>query len=157
MTSSHKGLYFALVGLLLSLIVTSVGTYIVMNHFGLFSFGPYFYDNFSPTCIVMSLCIFIIFKEEHLLADWIGKNKRIYNFVKDWFAPGTFGIYLVHPIFLDILGKYINITGNRGSATIYLPPWLGIPLLSVTVFTFSFIATSFIQRVPYVKRIVGYW
>lgn len=157
MTFSRKAFYFALVSLLLSLIITSVGTYILVKHFGLSSFGLYFYDNFSPTCLVMSLCIFIIFKEEHLLADLIGKNEKIYNFVKNWVAPGTFGIYLVHPIFMDILGKYINITGNRGSAIIHLPPWLGIPFLSVVVIVFSFIATLFIQRMPYVKRIVGYW
>jgi surface polysaccharide O-acyltransferase-like enzyme len=157
MTFSRKALNFALVGFLLSLIITSVGTYILVKHFGLSTFGLYFYDSFSPTCLVMSLCIFIILKEEHRLADIICKNETIYNFVKYWAAPGTFGIYLVHPIFIDILWKYMNITGNRGNAIIHLPPWLGIPFLSVVVIVFSFIATLFIQRIPYLKRIVGYW
>jgi surface polysaccharide O-acyltransferase-like enzyme len=157
MTFSRKAFNFALAGFVLSLIITSVGTYILVKHFGLSTFGLYFYDTFSPTCLVMSLCIFIILKEEHLLANTICKNETIYNFVKNWVAPGTFGIYLVHPIFMDILGKVMNITGNRGSTIIHLPPWLGIPLLSVLVIVVSFLATLFIQRIPYLKRIVGYW
>ncbi len=157
MTFSRRAFYFALVSLFLSLIITSLGTYTLVKHFGRWSFGLYLYDNFSPTCLVMSLCIFIVLKEEHFLADLIGKNESIYNFVRNRVAPGTFGIYLVHPIFMDILGKYVNITGNRGSGIIHLAPWLGIPFLSVLVIVFSFMATVFIQRMAYVKRIVGYW
>ncbi len=157
MTVSRKTFYFALGGLLLSFVATSVGTYIFTSRFGIFSFGPYLCDSFSPTCIAMSLCIFIVLKEERSLAGWVGKNEKIYHFVKERFAPGTFGIYLIHPIFLDIFLKYINMTGNQDGALISVPPWLGIFLLSGVVLLFSFIATSLIQRVPFVKRMVGYW
>lgn len=157
MTFSRKTFYFGLMGLLLSFVITSVGTYICMNHFGPFSFGPYLYDNFSPTCIVMSLCIFVVFKEEHLLKNLIGKNENVYKFVKTQLAPATFGIYLVHPIFLDIAAKFINITEFQKGSIFHLTPWLGIPFLSIIVVTLSFATMLLIQRIPYAKLIAGYW
>ena len=157
MTFSRSATYWAVVGLLLAFVTTTLGTYVLMRRFGIFSFGPYLYDNFSPTCIFMSLCVFVFFKEEYVLKDFVGGNTRSYEFLKITLAPSTFGIYLIHPIFIDILGRFVSFEGLGKDAIIHLDPWTGIPFFFILVVTLSFLTTSIIQRIPYLKVIVGSW
>lgn len=64
----------------------------------------------------------------------------------DWFGPLTFGVYLVHPVFIDIAKELIRF------------PWasaLYIPLLLVLIISVSAIIVWIMAKLPGLKKIVS--
>jgi len=58
----------------------------------------------------------------------------------------TFGIYLIHIIFLDIIKQYIDIVA--------LNPIISIPLLSVLIYVCSLVACMILSKIPFVNKIL---
>jgi surface polysaccharide O-acyltransferase-like enzyme len=56
-------------------------------------------------------------------------------------APLTLGIYVLHPMYLDILDRY----GLNG---LFINPLLGIPLLTIVIFTLSLVTARVIGYLP---------
>ncbi len=65
------------------------------------------------------------------------------------------GIYLIQPIVLDILRRFVDILGTNKGAAAHLNPREGVPLLSVIVFFASLIAIVRLRKTPYLQRTVG--
>jgi surface polysaccharide O-acyltransferase-like enzyme len=149
---SNRLLWTAGFAFALSLLVTCTGTYLLIDHFGLTSFGPYFYDNFSPTSILMSVSAFCLLKGTFVLRDESGP---VSTFIKRHCAPATFGVYLVHPIFLEFFWKAGGPLRIGGKGVIEFHSWIGMFLLSGMVLVASFGATMIVQKIPYLKRMVG--
>ena len=138
----------------LSVLLTCTGTYLLVDHFGLSSFGTYLYDSFSPTCILMSLSVFWLFRG----AGMLGMNVEgpIYRFIRRYCAPATFGVYLVHPIFLEVIWKVGASVRMNGKTVVDFHSGPGIFLLSGMVLVASFAVAMILQKIPYLKRIVGF-
>jgi surface polysaccharide O-acyltransferase-like enzyme len=66
-------------------------------------------------------------------------------------AISAFGIYLVHPMVIEVLGDWIpflHISSFMGNAI-----W-SVPLTSTAVFLVSFLIVRLLQKIPVIRSIV---
>jgi surface polysaccharide O-acyltransferase-like enzyme len=144
---SKKLFYFSAITFTFTVILTIYGTYwLTLKNNGIFA--GYFYGYFSPNIIIGAAAIFMVIK---------------YIFVNTKLAPSSFphkiittisacsfGVYLVHPVFL-----YILKTGILG---VKLSPFSGIaivyvPLTAIVVFLLSFSLIFMIRKIPIVRLV----
>lgn len=92
-----------------------------------------FMDVFSINIFCISVCLFLFVKS----------NITKYNSIVTHFSCNTYGIYLFHVLGLQLLSKF-NVE--------YIPPIIYIPLCTIVVFLFSYLATSIIQKIPYINK-----
>lgn len=121
-----------------STILTAIGYYIIEKNIDAGS-GFYFYSYLSVTVVPMSISIMYLLKK---------LNKPILNEnITEKISSLTFGIYLIHPIFLSIIRIKFNYEIHYSSL-------LTIPFLSLLVFMISLISALVISKIPYVKSII---
>ena len=98
------------------------------------------YSYLNPLVIVMSLCVFRFGISQPLksqpAAAWVQR-----------LAPLTLGIYLIHPLWLELLRR----VGLYGSA---LHPAVGIPATTLVAFSLSAASTALLGSLPYVRASV---
>ena len=94
----------------------------------------YFYDYFSITVPFMSLAAF----------QWILNSPRVPPL--STLAPLTFGVYLIHPLFLDLADR-AGAHAGPGAA------W-NVPLLATAVFALSAASSWLLRRHPVTRRLV---
>jgi surface polysaccharide O-acyltransferase-like enzyme len=129
------------------------GTGLLVNTFGpkLYpSPGYLLYDFMSPVRIALGVAVWLIFVNTF---DERWMKSRLSRFISKWLAPATLGIYLVHPLFRELLHVYgWNATLDHvyGHASILV----GVPLIALMVYIPSVIFTLIVMRIPYVQRIV---
>ncbi|HUD10934.1 MAG TPA: acyltransferase family protein [Candidatus Saccharimonadia bacterium] len=101
----------------LSSMVTAIGCYALSAAHGIEK-GVYFYDYTSVTVIIASLALFVWFDNIRMGATrwWLTPRSRT---VIKTLSTASFGIYLIHPILLDILSS-----AGISPVNMYLP--LGI-------------------------------
>lgn len=97
--------------------------------------GTYFYDYFSLTTIPMGLAAFALCRRLSACR------------LATWFAPLSFGIYLIHPLLLDLLWQH-DIQPTT------LHPALAIPLLTVFAFGCSALLSGLLLRLPGLRRTI---
>ena len=102
------------------------------------------YTNHNPLVILMSLCLFSLAKD--LLWASNPDESTASRFVMR-IAPLTFGIYVIHPLFIFIAWQ---IPGLDTLQTV----GIGIPIITTMVFVFSAILTLVLQRIPLLRRAV---
>nr|WP_308217631.1 acyltransferase family protein [Paenalcaligenes niemegkensis] len=112
--------------LITAVALTAIGTNILSTFETL---NLYFYDNFSVTVPLMSLAIFQLLLHTRRLP-------RL-----SVIAPLTFGVYLVHPVFLDIATQ----SGLYGSGSGIV--WQA-PLIAVLIFILSLAFVGLLRRLP---------
>lgn len=125
-TSLRLSTAMLVVLLLLSMVLTVVGTNMLSTTENL---NYYFYDNFSLTVPVMSLAAFYLLLNTRCLPNLSA------------LASYTFGIYLVHPFFLDlaIYGGFYAVNNVI---------WWQIPLVAIMVFIISVVAVWALRHLP---------
>ena len=97
--------------------------------------GTYFYDYFSLTTIPMGLAAFAL-------------CRRLTGCrLATCFAPFSFGIYLIHPLLLDLLWQH-DIQPTT------LHPALAIPLLTVFAFCGSALLSGLLLRLPWLRKTI---
>ncbi len=96
----------------------------------------YFYDYFSLTVPLMSLAVF----------QWIVDSPRLPAL--SWLAPLTFGIYLVHPVFLD-LARHSGLDRADGLAEAWR-----LPALATAIFGLSALTSWLLRRHRLTRRLV---
>lgn len=123
----------------LSVLLTALGCFLLGKSNGLEK-GVYFYHRLSITGIPMSISIMFLLKK---MTTPILINVK----VTSRFASLVLGIYLVHPVIIDVL-KYYDIYALRFNVLI------SVPLISILVFITSAMLAWFISMTPYLKRII---
>lgn len=108
----------------------------------------YGYD--KPNVVVMALVAFV-FLTQPGPATWVGRHARGLALVRA-LAATSYGIYLLHPLLLDVLGS--GVLGVRISGT-SLPPFIGIPALALGVLLVSLGMMMVTKRVPVLGRLIG--
>lgn len=93
---------------------------------------------YDPVSLTMSIAIFLLFKR--LDYRWT---------VADKLNPYCFGLYLVHPVFLNLLAKVIH-----SNPADYVTPWKSIPLLCIFVFLLSLMSCYVLRKIPFLKSYV---
>lgn len=111
---------------------TALGVYTLSSNRTL---DTYFYDYFSLTVPFMSLAAF----------QCIVSSPRLPRLAS--LAPLTFGVYLIHPVFLDVAHRAGAISGARRDA------WV-VPLLTLAVFALSAASSWLLRRHPATRKLV---
>lgn len=113
-------------------IITILGSY----YFGY----QYFYSYLSVNTILASIGVFFIIKNSgSMFLSLNGKKLASYSF----------GIYLIHPIYLDIINFLLSedIVGNFN-------PFIYIPVTSIIIFILSLLSAIFIKKLPYFRHCI---
>lgn len=122
------------------LIVISYGISIVLNY--MFSrrynmFYNLFFAYRTPFIIIATFSFFTIIVSNN--------NKKISNFIIS-LSDLSFGVYLIHGIFLDITVKSF-IYGSINSL-------IGIPLFFIIILISSLVSVFILKKIKYIKKIV---
>ena len=130
----------------LTLFTCAIGTYLLTRHFH--AFQTLFYDNMAPNVVFYAVSFFVIIKHAGPAFE-TRLSPGLRCLVLD-LSKASFGIYLIHPMILDVLTKGRWGFALRGD----IPhPALMIPLTTVVSYVLSFAAIFVIQKIPVVKRI----
>lgn len=123
---------------LISSLLTAIGYYLVSTGDKLLP-DAYFHGYLSITVVPMSISVM------YLLKSW---NKPILN--NEGFTRQvsllTFGVYLVHPIIIEIVNKTNYIRGVH--------PVIAIPSATIIIFAVSLAISWVIYKIPYLKRTI---
>ena len=113
------------------------------------SFSPLFYDNMAPNIALYAAAFFILIKQASpaLEKRVTGRLRGVTVLV----AKASFGIYLIHPAFIDILdhGRW----GFTLRSTAAHPAFM-IPFVAAVVYLLSLGAVLVIQKVPLLRKTV---
>jgi len=101
----------------------------------------YFYEDFSPTGMVMAISLFLLILQ--------GTISPKVESIAQALAPLTFGVYLVHPIVVELL-RY----GYFVAVPILLRPPYYVPVTFAITCAVTFPLVALMQRVPGLRRIV---
>ena len=96
------------------------------------------YDEKNPLVAILSMCVFVVISELDIKGS---------PFLSE-LAACTWGIYLIHPVFLNIGLKVFKID------LISSMPYLKLFAAFVVVFALSFETTRLLKRVPFIKNIL---
>ncbi|MBI5724657.1 MAG: acyltransferase family protein [Planctomycetes bacterium] len=111
------------------------------------------YDFLSPPRLLLSISAWFIFAHAFGRLAKQSPLQKILGFL----APLTLGIYLVHPLFREIIFKEITGPGAiyGGYAFTWPNVWLGILIVFAIISAASTLLTFILSRVPLVRKIVG--
>lgn len=115
---------------------TVYGTSVLSRRAG--AFNDLLYSNMAPNVCAMAVAVFVLFRYVLGISDERDRRRRMSGVAKL-----SFGIYLVHDLFIMLL-RAIGIT------TLSFSPVLAVPLLSGAVFLLSFAAAWLISKLPFV-------
>jgi Uncharacterized protein conserved in bacteria len=132
---------YALV-LAVGVIIITVSTALLVAAFGFddrWSF--YFYEDFNPVVMLTAVAVFLFTLNREMPPVVHALAKRL--------APWTLGVYLAHPIVVELLryGYYVS------APTLLRPPYyVPVTFLATCILTFGLVA--FMHQVPGLRRIV---
>lgn len=92
---------------------------------------------FSVNAFVASACIFIIVKNL-----WRRESRMVGRLTKL-----TFGVYLVHPLFLGLYREC-------GFDTLFAPAFIAVPTVTLVITAVSMLVTFLFSEIPLVKKLV---
>lgn len=99
------------------------------------------YDPFSPNIVCFSVAVVVLFRYVLGVSDERSRRQRLSGV-----ARISFGMYLVHPLFLMLLDRF-------GITVLSFPPAAAVPLLAAAVFLCSFASAWLISKIPF----IGWW
>ena len=143
LNATKKKIYiFAIVFLVVSIVLNS--TFAINDELSRYG-KQYFYSNkiVKLNTALVTFAIFIYAKdffEKYQFSD------KFYKFTTKLSAL-SFGIYLIHPAILSILGKF-HITSTT------LNPIIMVPLLSLAVFAISALLAFILSKIPILRKVV---
>jgi surface polysaccharide O-acyltransferase-like enzyme len=126
----------------ISVLITIVGTYLLTRASG--RFNGYFYDYVTLGVILSTGAAFVLLRaasDAGFLA-----NERFHSLMR-WVAGGTFGVYLIHVMFIWGLDR-LSINSFMGFAL-----W-SVPLVATLVFVMSFLVVRAFQKIPFMNYIL---
>ena len=124
----------------------------------------FLYDFLSPVRIPMAISAWIILNPHfHFRNPQKSRLARVFS----WIAPTTLGLYLIHPMYREILqypyplrdflASHLHLSflyHFHGIDALWPNVWIGIPLLSLLVWGISLLSVLGLMRIPLVRSIV---
>jgi surface polysaccharide O-acyltransferase-like enzyme len=114
-----------------------LGTFYYSKSFG--HFDDSFDDYLSLFVIIMSICVFIIFKE---LSKIDCKNNYIFYSIRNFINKYNYGIYLAHVLILNIIERI-------GLNTYFETALIDIPLMLILCLFLSAVLVFIINKLPF--------
>ncbi|UYG93854.1 acyltransferase [Cytobacillus firmus] len=126
---------------IISLLATILGTWLVSSRQD--SLNQVFYEYLSITTPFVAIAIFLFLKQF---------GNKTCGTITSLTAKYSFGIYLVHPIFLDIYRskEFIAMTGISHNST---PVLFYLAFMLLAVYASSLLATMLMHKIPFIRRI----
>ena len=125
-----------------AILITTLFTALSVSVNGLESrWSFYFYEDLSPTIMVMAVTVFMVLLRTSLLPAVQSAAQRL--------APLTLGVYVAHPIIVELLR---NLYHTRMPAM--FRPLYYIPITFAATIVIAFTAVALMQRVPILRRVV---
>ncbi len=115
-----------------SIAATAAGVYVLSSAQAM---NFYFYDYFSITVPFMSLAVFQLILAQPRLPRLT------------LLAPLTFGVYLIHPVFIDLAQRSNLYDGP-------MPPAWSLPAIAVLIFLLSAACIWVFQKLPGLRKVV---
>jgi surface polysaccharide O-acyltransferase-like enzyme len=112
-------------------------------------FQTMLYDNLAPNVVLFAASFFVIVKETVPRLE-TRLNEGVKRFLLS-LSSASFGIYLIHPVFLDIF--YHGRFGFVLTPAIGHPAW-SIPVNALAVYACSYLAVLVIRKIPLLKTTV---
>lgn len=110
------------------------------------NFDRYFYDYLSVTVIPMSLVIFVVLMN---LPNYIRLKPVVKKLVSS-LSLASFGIYLIHPFFLDVSNRFWHLEPTR-----YSPIWLFLIGKTILIFLLSYATVLLLRKIKGLRMIFG--
>ena len=101
----------------------------------------YFYEDFSPTIMMMAVTVFMVLLRATFSPIILSVAQRL--------APWTLGVYVAHPIIVELLRNLYHTTMPAMFRPLYY-----IPVTFVATITITFTAVALMQKVPILRRVV---
>lgn len=101
-----------------------------------------FMDNFTLNVAISSVCIYMIFKNNHL------KLSPVITNLANNISEHSYGIYLAHILVLDLLFK-------NGITYSILPVVFSIPLITIICLSISYAVVYLLKKIPYLSIFAG--
>jgi len=135
--NGKKAIYILFI--LTGILITIFGTFFVTKHTGSFRGG--FYDFLSPNIILVSIGVFLLFK------DFVKPSTRTSTVVL-FFSKYSYGTYLIHALILWGLGKF-------GFSYAFVNPVIGIPVTSILCFISSTLFIFGVSKLPLLGKYIS--
>jgi len=124
-------------------------TVIVHLAMSVYTGGSMFPDYFLYNSFNIAIVAFFIFV---FVKNTINKSKRIQEKYQDnkyinLFSGCSFGIYLTHALFLNVIGGILHINTST------FPAIISVPVLAIVTYFCAFALTYFIKKIP----VLGKW
>lgn len=129
------------IGFPTSILLTIVITYFYSLHIG--KADELVYDNLLANTAFPTIAIFIGIKKLFENRNLSERNRARISKI----SINTFGIYLIHVVFLNLLAKY-NVSYFRFSF------YITIPITSIVVFGLSYFSTLLIRKIPIINQYI---
>lgn len=126
----------------LGVAATGIGTYV--STLGKPGLNETLYQYYSATVVIAAAGAFVCIAA---LFDRLGRASGFVAGFVAVFGKASFGIYLVHPLFIWMLEM-------RGYDYKFTNPWIAIPALMVVVVAASWAVTEVLRRIPVVRMTV---
>ena len=124
---------------IISSIVIIASTYIISIELGKYYESMFAYRSIFMMLASISMFILVVVNKDKI----IGKNMtKIINVI----SPYSFGIYLTHVLFLNLLTENFNI--------LKINSFIGIPIFSLLLFILTYILVYILKKIPVLKKIV---
>lgn len=134
----HRRLIYlsGLLGIVLTIVLTSVFSVAMQSP------KTTFFANPTINILMVSVAVFV-FAKTHLNKPLLSERKQ--NFLL-FFSKCSFGIYLIHPFFIETLDHLLHITPRSFN------PVLSVPALTLLVFISAFLVSAILNKIPFVKK-----
>jgi surface polysaccharide O-acyltransferase-like enzyme len=123
--------------------ITFLDTFYLTQKAGVFT--SYFYEYLTLSTLIQATSFFIILK--FIGEKYLNTQSRINSIIVN-ISFASFGIYLIHPIVLWILGMG-NIDALNGHNTLYM-----VPVTALMAFFISFGIIYLMQKISFFKHII---
>lgn len=133
--------YISMLIILTSTLITVFGTYYLSEKAG--EYISLFYGNFSVSTLLQAISYFIFLK--YIGENTLTKYRTISNGVSI-ISITSLGIYLIHPLFINILSK-IGLSVHTTN------PLIIVPIVAILTFILSFITIFILHKLPFGKTI----
>ena len=125
-----------------AILITTLFTALSVSVNGLESrWSFYFYEDLSPTIMVMAVTVFMVLLRASLLPVVQSAAQRL--------APLTLGVYVAHPIIVELLRNLYHTTWPAMFRPLYY-----IPITFAATIVIAFTAVALMQRIPLLRRVV---
>jgi surface polysaccharide O-acyltransferase-like enzyme len=122
------------------LIATMTGLLKYIN----FNITTLFYDYLNPLVVIQSISLYIFMIKFTAEIKFTAQLKNTILLLSSL----TFGIYIIHPIFIDLVIK------NNENLLLHKNAFIVVPLFSIMVFFLSGIVTYIFLKIPFLRKLV---